>query len=240
MTMRSMAGAALQTPARDLEQQIRQDVQRALEAQGVSQKGVIVTPPAPPRLDPKVIELLQGQIAVEQATMDGLTKQLTGGVTDARERVLTSQIEQSQERLSSLQARLDEAMSQGTPRPLPVAGTRQPDPREIAEMFASRAENVAYGFFLMVAVVAIGVPLVRAFARWLDRRGQVAPAPQANLEPRLERIEQAVEAIAIEIERVSEGQRFTNKLMSEARALPAPNPLEQWPPVAEKQAQRAK
>jgi len=32
---------------------------------------------------------------------------------------------------------------------------------------------------------------------------------------RLERIEQAVDAIAIEVERISEGQRFTTKLLSE-------------------------
>ena len=34
---------------------------------------------------------------------------------------------------------------------------------------------------------------------------------------RIQRIEQAVEAIAIEVERVSEGQRFTTKLLSELR-----------------------
>jgi hypothetical protein len=34
-------------------------------------------------------------------------------------------------------------------------------------------------------------------------------------EVRLARIEQAVEAIAVEIERISEGQRFTTKLLSE-------------------------
>ena len=45
---------------------------------------------------------------------------------------------------------------------------------------------------------------------------------------RLERLEQAVESIAIEIERVSEGQRFVTKLMSEKaqpmlrEALPVP------------------
>ena len=32
---------------------------------------------------------------------------------------------------------------------------------------------------------------------------------------RLERIEQGVEAIAIEVERISEGQRFTTKLLAE-------------------------
>ena len=38
---------------------------------------------------------------------------------------------------------------------------------------------------------------------------------------RLERIEQAVDAIAIEIERISEGQRFTTRLLNEReKALP--------------------
>jgi hypothetical protein len=36
-----------------------------------------------------------------------------------------------------------------------------------------------------------------------------------GLEQRLERIEQAVDSIAIEVERISEGQRFTTKLLSE-------------------------
>jgi hypothetical protein len=34
---------------------------------------------------------------------------------------------------------------------------------------------------------------------------------------RLERMEQAIEAVAIEVERISEGQRFTTKLLSEGK-----------------------
>jgi len=42
-------------------------------------------------------------------------------------------------------------------------------------------------------------------------------------EARLARIEQAVDAIALEVERISEGQRFTTKLLSkQARSLPKP------------------
>jgi hypothetical protein len=37
----------------------------------------------------------------------------------------------------------------------------------------------------------------------------------ASSEDRLARIEQAVDAIAVEVERISEGQRFTTKLLSE-------------------------
>jgi len=39
-------------------------------------------------------------------------------------------------------------------------------------------------------------------------------------EARLARIEQAVDAIAVEVERISEGQRFTTRLLSEQSRLP--------------------
>lgn len=37
-----------------------------------------------------------------------------------------------------------------------------------------------------------------------------------DVEARLARIEQSIEAVALEIERISEGQRFTTKLLSES------------------------
>jgi len=50
------------------------------------------------------------------------------------------------------------------------------------------------------------------------RKGDGVPSVT---EARLARIEQAVDAIALEVERISEGQRFTTKLLSEqSRPLP--------------------
>ena len=46
-------------------------------------------------------------------------------------------------------------------------------------------------------------------------RGAVKPKELAAIEARLARIEQAVDAIAVEAERITEGQRFTTKLLSE-------------------------
>ncbi len=43
----------------------------------------------------------------------------------------------------------------------------------------------------------------------------IASGDLAAVEARLARIEQAVDAIAVETERISEGQRFTTKLLSE-------------------------
>lgn len=70
----------------------------------------------------------------------------------------------------------------------------------------------------IVMTIFVLFPLAITFARNIWKRGNrpapAAPSPETN--QRLERLEQGVEAIAIEIERVSEGQRFVTKLLSEA------------------------
>jgi hypothetical protein len=73
---------------------------------------------------------------------------------------------------------------------------------------------------VMLVLVAVGMPLARAYARRMDRQGgRAEPSPfPSDVSDRIQRIEQAVEAIAIEVERVSEGQRFTTKMLSELRA----------------------
>ncbi|MFN0098336.1 MAG: hypothetical protein ACKVS7_06670 [Gemmatimonadaceae bacterium] len=70
------------------------------------------------------------------------------------------------------------------------------------------------GFFSTVIIVALGVPIVRSINRRKELEAARAPAdPEQGR--RLERIEQAVEAMAVEIERISEGQRFVTKLLAE-------------------------
>jgi hypothetical protein len=44
------------------------------------------------------------------------------------------------------------------------------------------------------------------------------PQLLANSTERFDRLERGMEAIAIEVERISEGQRFVTKMMSESRA----------------------
>jgi hypothetical protein len=70
------------------------------------------------------------------------------------------------------------------------------------------------GLFAIAAGVMILSPLMRALARVIDRRG-TAPAMSNDSAQRLAAIEQAVEAVAVEVERISEGQRFTAKLLSD-------------------------
>ncbi len=74
----------------------------------------------------------------------------------------------------------------------------------------------------IVSIVFIWGPLAWAAARMMLRRAAVPrPTPQLlESTARLERMEQAVDSIAIEIERISEGQRFVTQLMAK-RAEPA-------------------
>ena len=78
----------------------------------------------------------------------------------------------------------------------------------------------------VIAILAIICGSVLLLARmWFTHRARrFAPPPETHaIEERLNRIEQAVDAIAIETERISEGQRFTTKLLSEnARAYQKP------------------
>ncbi len=86
------------------------------------------------------------------------------------------------------------------------------------------AIEICEAFFATVAVIALGVPIIRAITRRLERGSQAAlQQPPAEVLTRLERIEQGVEAIAVEVERIAEAQRFSAKLMADQhrRELPA-------------------
>jgi hypothetical protein len=73
----------------------------------------------------------------------------------------------------------------------------------------------ALAFIFAAMSTAAGVASI-AWAWAKSRTARVEPSADGRrTEERLARIEQAVETIAIEVERVSEGQRFTTKLLAE-------------------------
>ena len=67
---------------------------------------------------------------------------------------------------------------------------------------------------MMIVMLALGVPYVRGLVRRWERTPE-APQVPPDVTGRLERIEHAIEAVAVEVERISEGQRFTTKLLAE-------------------------
>jgi hypothetical protein len=100
-----------------------------------------------------------------------------------------------------------------------------------AGLFASAGTPAMFaglGSGQVVAITIIGIifvlgPLAAGFARTLWKRPSAPALPPGVLTEtaqRLERLEGAVDSIAIEIERISEGQRFVTKLLSEAQHAP--------------------
>lgn len=79
---------------------------------------------------------------------------------------------------------------------------------------------------LIVVVAAIAIIAIAGmtFARMPDRRKERMASLGSSfstnpaLESRLERLEQAVDTIAIEMERMGEGQRFITKLLADRAA----------------------
>ncbi len=154
------------------------------------------------------------QNALESATganKAGLEQRL--GVLDARIARLELDIDENGRLLSSLEAAR--------------AGSRDPLPP-----FAPI--NTGRNMIPIVIVFTLFVlsPIAMAVSRFLWRRSTQPPIASSNPEQerRLERMEQAIDSIAIEMERVSEGQRFVTKLLAEGRG---PVPVASGQPAAQ-------
>lgn len=104
---------------------------------------------------------------------------------------------------------------------VPMAGATE----RVVHLAAVDGSEIALVAIVFGTGAGLLFPLVRAWARRLEGRA-AAPLPLSNIEDRLDRIERSVEAIALEVERVSEGQRFVTKLLAEKAPsqLPPPRP----------------
>jgi hypothetical protein len=122
---------------------------------------------------------------------------------DKRQLQLESDLATTGQQLSSVPAGL-------------VAGTAIP-------VFAGLGSGQVVAISIFSIIFVLG-PLAVGFARTLWRRPSppaLPPAAITETAQRLERLEGAVDSIAIEIERISEGQRFVTKLLSEGQRAPA-------------------
>ena len=67
------------------------------------------------------------------------------------------------------------------------------------------------GVTISISMIAMAVAKMVASRR----RSDLPSASIERIDQRLERMEQAIDAMASEVERVSEGQRFTSRLLAE-------------------------
>jgi len=97
------------------------------------------------------------------------------------------------------------------PPPPGQSGTLVSGPPEIPP----QVEPISIAFFAMIAIIVVGLPLMRAIARRIDKGSQAPPPIPLEITNQLQQISQSVDAIAIEVERISEGQRFTTKILAD-------------------------
>lgn len=70
-----------------------------------------------------------------------------------------------------------------------------------------------------LGILFVAFPLALTISRYIWKRSTHAPAPALSQEQtrRFDRLEQSVDAIAIEVERISENQRYLTKLLAEPK-----------------------
>ena len=93
-----------------------------------------------------------------------------------------------------------------------VTGTAFPFPSDIPPGVQSIATTAIVSFALMIAAF----PVFGLLKALVNRRASTQAAlPSRDTTDRLQRIEAAVDAMAVEVERISEGQRFVTRVLAE-------------------------
>lgn len=197
--------------------------------QGVQGPGSGATPTAP--TPPQLTLVTPAQLADLRARRSEISSQI-GNITSRREEIasqLRSAIPGADQaglagRLAVIDARIAtlESDLESTGRELiaargAVAGTIEDSSNPQTTVLDSDQTTG----IIIVFTLAVLMPLSIAWARSILRRGKYATEqPSRELTLRLDRMEEGIEAIAIEVERISEGQRFVTKVIGQGAAQP--------------------
>jgi hypothetical protein len=137
--------------------------------------------------------------------------------TDAAKPGLEQRLAVLDNRIAQLELDIAESGRQLTTSGSLISGTEAPRFQGLLSPGQVTGISIVFTVFVLA-------PLAAAYARrMLKRTAQpAAPSLSGADAQRLERMEQAIDTIAIEIERISEGQRFVTQLMGDpSRALKA-------------------
>jgi len=187
-----------------------------------------VTPSPPPQ--PFYFTFRVPRTAEEVATIRAQRRELSNQIENVRGRRnslarayeradgasksgLEQQLRILDQRLTQMEADLAESGRALTNSPALEASTGVPF------QFFNLSSGQVTGISIVFILFVLG-PLAGSFGRLLWRRSSKPTTPPGWNEAaqRLERLEQAVDTIAIEVERVSEGQRFMTKIMTQRDA----------------------
>jgi len=157
------------------------------------------------------------QIGALRRRRNELTEQLH--VSEASRRpLLQTRIEEVDSRILRLEGQLDQVNDQIAAAPAHVLTTSTVAQATPGDLFLNRVSNDLVPIIAILSVFVFA-PFAIAISRFLWKRASAPPqramlGEQAALQ-RLDQLQQSVDAMAIEVERISEGQRFVAKLMHE-------------------------
>lgn len=200
----TVAPLPAQSPrGQDLGDQIRQSVQQAVS-------GAM----APVRAE------MRARLDELRSERSALRDNLDAAQSAPARRDLTRQVQELDVEIAKLQKGLNELDAKFTAdAPRTFATTSPPSP--LPPMDPANSFNPGPMIISIMAILFIGFPLAVTFARIMWRRASGAAVPTAAVTAetgrRFDRLEQSVDAIAIEIERISENQRYLTKVLSEPR-----------------------
>jgi len=188
-------------------------------------------PPAPPAVTMPAVAIARAQQSLDALQIQMAQLQAQANALEAQRRVMTDQVRhrgtevrvavapvlaqvdaqlvETQARLTSVRAEI--AARQGGSHVV-IAGVPMGGFGRSPGFDPDVAAGLMFAF-----IFAVLMPISIAIAKriWRGRSTPIAPPIDPMIAPRLDRLEQAVDAVAIEIERIAEGQRFVTKVMTE-------------------------
>lgn len=86
-------------------------------------------------------------------------------------------------------------------------------------LLTARAQETAFGLMGLLAVIVILGPFARMWARRIEKRPELerVDTNAQVLQQQLVQLQQSMDAMSIEVERISESQRFQSRLLGEKR-----------------------
>lgn len=173
-------------------------------------------------------EELQEQLEFLEDRRESIARDIQQTTSDASRRGLEQRLAEVDTRILDVERQLaaaDAQVAQAAAQPgaVPPPQPRVTMPPRPPSFGNPPEEYIVLGGMFMILVL---FPLTIAYARRLWKRSaQVVSALPANLMERFAQLEQSVESIAIEVERIGEGQRFMTRVFARhaapGEALPA-------------------
>ena len=157
-------------------------------------------------------EELRDQLSNVSETRSSITSQLRReSLTEVERTGLEQRLASTDQQIATLDKQLAESNA-SVARASAIPGAVVPEPPEPPPSGPSE-DMVIAGMFLTFAAL---LPIVIAYARRIWRRSaKIVQAIPPELYERLTRIEQGMDAVAVEVERIGEGQRFMTRLFNE-------------------------